>query len=367
MTEAKAAPGLHRTRIRIDQEGYAYESPRHPAPRLQDRRDRRPALFRLHRAHGPGDLLRHLRARPPDRRRGRLPQGRAGAGAGAEIPAIRYPGGNFVSAYNWEDGIGPKDQRPVRLDLAWRSKETNQVGINEFAVWAKKAGIEMMLAVNLGSRDLDAAAHFAEYCNHPGGTAWSDLRRSHGVEEPYGVRMWCLGNEMDGPWQIGHKDAQEYGRLADETAKAVKPLGKNVETIVCGSSNDAMPTYPEWERRGARGVLRERRLHLAAQVLRQLQPRHAELLRQDRGDRPLHPGDRRRHRLRQGEEALEERRLHLLRRVERLVPQPRGGLEELADLGLARGAARCSRRTTTSRTRSSSAACSTSSSAAPTG
>ena len=164
------------------------------------------------------------------------------------IPAIRYPGGNFVSAYNWEDGIGPKDQRPVRLDLAWRSKETNQVGINEFAKWAKKADIEMMLAVNLGSRDLNAARAFAEYCNHPGGTAWCDLRRSHGVEEPYDVRMWCLGNEMDGPWQIGHKVAQEYGRLALETAKVVKPLGKDVELVVCGSSNDAMPTYPEWER-----------------------------------------------------------------------------------------------------------------------
>ncbi len=165
-----------------------------------------------------------------------------------KIPAIRYPGGNFVSAYNWEDGIGPKDQRPVRLDLAWRSKETNQVGINEFAKWAKKADIEMMLAVNLGSRDLNAARAFAEYCNHPGGTAWSDLRRSHGVEEPYGVSMWCLGNEMDGPWQIGHKVATEYGRIANETAKAMKPFGPNIETIVCGSSNDAMPTYPEWER-----------------------------------------------------------------------------------------------------------------------
>jgi alpha-N-arabinofuranosidase len=164
------------------------------------------------------------------------------------IPAIRYPGGNFVSAYNWEDGIGPKDKRPVRLDLAWRSKETNQVGINEFGLWAKQAGIEMMLAVNLGSRSLDAARNFVEYVNYPSGTYWSDLRRSHGVEEPWNVRMWCLGNEMDGPWQIGHKVATEYGRLANETAKAVKPLGKNVETVVCGSSNDAMPTYPEWER-----------------------------------------------------------------------------------------------------------------------
>lgn len=165
-----------------------------------------------------------------------------------KIPAIRYPGGNFVSAYRWEDGIGPKDQRPVRLDLAWRSKETNQIGINEFAKWAEMANIEMMLAVNLGSRGLDEARNFAEYVSFPSGTYWSDLRRSHGAEAPYDVKMWCLGNEMDGPWQIGHKEAKEYGRLADETAKALKALNPDIETIVCGSSNDEMPTFPDWER-----------------------------------------------------------------------------------------------------------------------
>lgn len=164
------------------------------------------------------------------------------------IPAIRYPGGNFVSAYKWEDGIGPKEDRPVRLDLAWRSKETNQVGINEFAQWAKDADIEMMLAVNLGTRGIEEARNFVEYCNHTSGTYWSDLRRSHGVDEPYGVKMWCLGNEMDGPWQIGHMEAKEYGRLADETSKAVKAFGGGIETVVCGSSNDGMPTYPDWER-----------------------------------------------------------------------------------------------------------------------
>ena len=165
-----------------------------------------------------------------------------------KIPAVRYPGGNFVSAYNWEDGIGPKDRRPVRLDLAWRSKETNQIGINEFGKWADLAGIEMMLAVNLGSRGLEEARNFLEYVNFKGGTTWSDLRREHGVENPYGVRMWCLGNEMDGPWQIGHKKATEYGRLANETSKAFKGFDPTIETVVCGSSNDAMPTYPEWER-----------------------------------------------------------------------------------------------------------------------
>ncbi|SFH46028.1 alpha-N-arabinofuranosidase [Palleronia marisminoris] len=165
-----------------------------------------------------------------------------------DVPAIRYPGGNFVSAYDWKDGIGPKTERPVRLDLAWRSRETNQVGINEFAEWAGEAGIEMMLAVNLGTGTLQDAREFMEYVNHPSGTTWSDLRRSHGVEQPYGVKMWCLGNEMDGPWQIGHRTARDYGRVANQTAKALKALDPSIETIVCGSSNDEMPTYPDWER-----------------------------------------------------------------------------------------------------------------------
>jgi len=164
------------------------------------------------------------------------------------IPAIRYPGGNFVSNYDWKDGIGPREDRPVRLDLAWRSRETNHVGINEFAGWAEAAQIEMMLAVNLGTGTLQDAREFFEYVNHPGGTAWSDLRRSHGVENPYGVMMWCLGNEMDGPWQIGHRTARDYGRIADETSKALKAIDPTIETIVCGSSNDEMATYPEWER-----------------------------------------------------------------------------------------------------------------------
>ncbi|WP_422074288.1 alpha-N-arabinofuranosidase [Tranquillimonas rosea] len=164
------------------------------------------------------------------------------------VPAIRYPGGNFVSAYDWKDGIGPQAERPVRLDLAWRSKETNQVGINEFAAWAEAAEIEMMLAVNLGTGTLQDAREFLEYVNHPGGTAWSDLRRAHGFEAPYGVKMWCLGNEMDGPWQIGHREAKDYGRVANETSKALKAYDPAIETIVCGSSHDEMPTYPDWER-----------------------------------------------------------------------------------------------------------------------
>jgi alpha-N-arabinofuranosidase len=164
-----------------------------------------------------------------------------------DTPYCRYPGGNFVSAYNWEDGVGPRSERPVRLDLAWRTREANQIGVNEFVDWCKKANTKPMLAVNLGSRGLDAARNFLEYCNHPGGTYWSDLRRKHGWFNPHDVKLWCLGNEMDGPWQVGHKSAYEYGRLADETAKAMRGFDKSLELVVCGSSNSDMKTYPQWE------------------------------------------------------------------------------------------------------------------------
>ncbi|PDT12483.1 MULTISPECIES: alpha-N-arabinofuranosidase [unclassified Rhizobium] len=164
-----------------------------------------------------------------------------------DTPYCRYPGGNFVSAYNWEDGVGPRSERPVRLDLAWRTREANQIGVNEFVDWCKKANTKPMLAVNLGSRGLDAARNFLEYCNHPGGTYWSDLRRKHGWANPHDVKLWCLGNEMDGPWQVGHKSAYEYGRLADETAKAMRGFDKSLELVVCGSSNSDMKTYPDWE------------------------------------------------------------------------------------------------------------------------
>jgi len=164
-----------------------------------------------------------------------------------DVPMVRYPGGNFVSAYNWEDGIGPKEDRPVRLDLAWHTSESNQVGVHEFADWAEAAETDMMLAVNLGSRGLDAARNFVEYVNHPGGSYWSDLRKANGRAEPWNVKLWCLGNEMDGPWQVGHKDAEEYGKLAAETAKAIRAFDSSLELVVCGSSHSNMPTYPQWE------------------------------------------------------------------------------------------------------------------------
>jgi alpha-N-arabinofuranosidase len=163
------------------------------------------------------------------------------------VSVVRYPGGNFVSGYRWEDGVGPVDERPTRLDLAWHSVEPNTFGLNEFAAWARLAGVEPMMAVNLGSRGLDAARSLLEYCNHPAGTYWSDLRIEHGVREPHDIKLWCLGNEMDGPWQIGQKTAGEYGRLAAETAKAMRLVDPSIELVACGSSNSQMPTFGAWE------------------------------------------------------------------------------------------------------------------------
>ena len=163
------------------------------------------------------------------------------------VPIIRYPGGNFVSGYNWEDGIGPKENRPRRLELAWRTIETNQVGVNEFVEWTGLVDSEPMMAVNLGTRGPDAARNLVEYCNHPEGTYWSDLRKSHGYKDPHNIKVWCLGNEMDGPWQIGHKTAGEYGRVACETAKVMKWVDPSIELVACGSSNSRMSTFGEWE------------------------------------------------------------------------------------------------------------------------
>jgi alpha-L-arabinofuranosidase len=163
------------------------------------------------------------------------------------VSVVRYPGGNFVSGYRWEDGIGPVASRPRRRDLAWHSVETNEFGIDEFQRWASAAGVETMLAVNLGTRGMQEALDLHEYVNHPAGTHLSELRRSHGAKEPYGIRMWCLGNELDGPWQTGHKTAVEYGRLAAETGRALRSAEPGLELVACGSSNSAMPTFGSWE------------------------------------------------------------------------------------------------------------------------
>lgn len=163
------------------------------------------------------------------------------------VPMIRYPGGNYVSNFYWEDSVGPKEQRKKRLDLAWRTSEPNDVGINEFAKWCDKVGSDVMMAVNLGTRGVTDAVNLLEYCNLDTDSYYADMRRSHGVKEPYGIKTWCLGNEMDGPWQIGQKTALEYGRLARETAKAMKAMDNTLELVVCGSSGVGMPTFPQWE------------------------------------------------------------------------------------------------------------------------
>ncbi len=164
------------------------------------------------------------------------------------VPVVRYPGGNFVSGYNWEDGIGDKSKRPRKLDLAWLTIESNEVGIDEFQEWASRAGTDVMMAVNLGTRGPDEARCLIEYCNSSTDTYYANLRRENGFEKPFGIKLWCLGNEMDGDWQICHKTAEEYGRVATETAKVLKWVDPSIELVACGSSDPNMPTYGEWER-----------------------------------------------------------------------------------------------------------------------
>lgn len=163
------------------------------------------------------------------------------------VPIIRYPGGNFVSNFFWEDSVGPVTERKARLELAWRSLEPNTFGLGEFSKWTKKVGADMMMAVNLGTRGIADACNLLEYCNHPGGTKYSDMRIKHGVKDPYRIKVWCLGNEMDGEWQLGKKTMHEYGRIAEETAKAMKLIDPSIELVSCGSSFMEMPTFPQWE------------------------------------------------------------------------------------------------------------------------
>ena len=163
------------------------------------------------------------------------------------VPVIRYPGGNFVSGFRWEDSVGPTEKRPKRLDLAWFTTETNEVGLHEFASWAEKVGSQVMYAVNLGTRGPQEAKDLVEYANHPGGSELSDRRKANGREEPLNIKLWCLGNEMDGPWQMGSKTAYEYGRTANEAAKMMKWVDPYIEVVACGSSSTEMPTFGDWE------------------------------------------------------------------------------------------------------------------------
>ena len=164
------------------------------------------------------------------------------------VPLVRYPGGNFVSGYHWLDGVGPKKSRPTVLDRAWNTLETNQFGTNEFITWAREVGTEPLFGLNFGTGTAEDAAALVEYCNYPKGTKWSELRRSHGYEQPHNVKFWCVGNEMDGPWQIGHLPAREYGLKATDAARQMRAIDPNIKLIACGSSGPFMPTYIDWDR-----------------------------------------------------------------------------------------------------------------------
>ncbi len=164
------------------------------------------------------------------------------------VPIIRYPGGNFVSGYDWLNGVGPKKDRPRVLDKAWNTIDTNQFGIDEFMAWCKIVGSKPLMGLNLGTGTAEKAAALVEYCNIDKGTKWSDLRRAHGIEQPYKAEYWCLGNEMDGPWQIGHMTATEYGMKAQDAARQMRAVDPSLKLIVCGSSGPGMPTYLEWDR-----------------------------------------------------------------------------------------------------------------------
>jgi len=164
------------------------------------------------------------------------------------VPIVRYPGGNFVSGYDWLDGVGPRDSRPAVLDRAWNSLETNQFGTNEFLAWCRATGAEPLLGLNFGTAPAEKAAALVEYCNVASGTRWSDLRRKHGVESPWGVKRFCLGNEMDGNWQIGHMTAIEYGRKAADAARQMRAVDPTIQLVACGSSGPGMATYLDWDR-----------------------------------------------------------------------------------------------------------------------
>ena len=163
------------------------------------------------------------------------------------VTLVRYPGGNFVSEYNWEDGTGDKKKRPQKINSAWKSVETNEVGIDEFQEWAKRADVEVMMAVNLGTRGAQEAQNCVEYCNLSTDTKYAAMRKENGFEEPFNIGLWCLGNEMGGLGQIGRKTSDEYGSLALETAKHIRRIAPDIKLSVCGSSHINMPFYGEWD------------------------------------------------------------------------------------------------------------------------
>ena len=164
------------------------------------------------------------------------------------MTAMRYPGGNFASGYHWLDGVGPRADRPTVRELAWQSLEPNTFGTDEYIRLCRKMGWTPMLTVNLGTGAPEEARNWVEYCNCPAGSRYADLRAENGYDAPHAVKLWCLGNEMDGPWQLGHVPADQYAIRAGQAAKMMKDLDRSIELVVCGSCGIELPTYMEWDR-----------------------------------------------------------------------------------------------------------------------
>ena len=164
------------------------------------------------------------------------------------MTAMRYPGGNFASGYHWQDGVGPVAQRPRVRELAWQSLETNRFGTDEYIRLCRRMGWTPMLTVNLGTGTPEEARNWVEYCNCPGGSRLADQRVANGSSDPHGVKLWCLGNEMDGAWQLGHVPADQYAIRAQQAAKMMKDTDKSIELVACGSCGTGMATYMEWDR-----------------------------------------------------------------------------------------------------------------------
>lgn len=166
-----------------------------------------------------------------------------------DLPAVRLPGGNFVSGWQWKDSIGPKEKRRAHLDLAWHQYIDNMVGHDEYLKWAELVGTEPLYTINMGTGGIQDAVDIVEYTNHKGGTYWSDLRAEYGHAEPYNVKTWYIGNEPDGYWQIGswEKDPAGYGNLTNEVSKLMKWTDPRIETIAAVSCSPNMLHYPDWD------------------------------------------------------------------------------------------------------------------------
>jgi alpha-N-arabinofuranosidase len=173
-----------------------------------------------------------------------------------KVTNMRWPGGNFVMGYNWQDGIGPKDQRPARINLAWGGPENNHVGTDEWIVLNKAIGSENIICVNLGLATIQDACYWVEYCNYKKGTYYSDLRAKNGHEKPYNVKIWDLGNEVDGsPWELGYKCAEDYVKIAREAVKAMRSIDNTIKFVASGSSYyESTGQWVEWNRKVLTGL-----------------------------------------------------------------------------------------------------------------